>query len=382
MRTVPGGGLLVSSLHGRSLVIAPMDSGPSTGGGAISVDHAGPRMESNRLGYVSALDGLRGVAIALVVSHHFFGRPFGGSLGVDLFFCLSGFLITTLLLEERAATGDVSLRGFYVRRARRLFPALATLLVFYLVADAARGENGVRMVAEAGLYAGNLIQAFSNPNPLLHHGLDHLWSLAEEEQFYAVWPLMLMLIVRNRRLVLTVGLLLAALVAYRIGLVLSGASRQRLYMGPDLHAEGLMAGALLAVIRFRRPAFAVSEGVAQFSLAVFLLAAFFMQPLSPSWNYGLPLVELAAVGLVAASVSATALAEALSWRPLVWLGAISYSLYLWPPVVEWLFGGGYRGVTLPLGVVLAWASYRFIEQPFRRSRRRIERAVRASPAAI
>jgi peptidoglycan/LPS O-acetylase OafA/YrhL len=338
-------------------------------------------MRRPSLGYVPALDGLRGVAIALVVSHHFFGWPFGGSLGVDLFFCLSGFLITTLLLEERAATGVVSLRGFYIRRARRLFPALAALLIFYLVADAARGANGLRMVAEAGLYAGNLVQAFSHPNPLLHHGLDHLWSLAEEEQFYAVWPLALLAVLRGRRPIVTVGLLLAALVTYRYGLVTTGHTGQRLYMGPDVHAEGLMGGSLLALIRFRRR-LVVPEILAQLSVSVLVLAALVAQPLTRQWDWGLPLFELAAVMVVAAAVTETGAALMLSWRPLVWLGTISYSLYLWHPVMQWMFSWNDRAVTLPLSVLMAWGSYRLIEQPFRRrSSVKLQRQVPA-PASV
>jgi peptidoglycan/LPS O-acetylase OafA/YrhL len=345
-----------------------MDSGPSSGEATSATDDAGVRMGRDRLGYVPALDGLRGLAILLVVSHHFTGWPWGGSIGVDLFFVLSGFLITTLLLEQQFQTGRIALASFYRRRARRLFPALAVVLLFYLVADAARGENGLRMVAEAGLYVGNIVQAFVHPNPLLHHGLDHLWSLAEEEQFYLVWPVALIGLTRSRRPIVWLAGLLAALVAYRLAIVAGGARGQRLYMGPDLHAEGLAAGALLALIRVRRPSFAVPEIVAQLSLAVFLLAALVAQPLSVPWGWGLPVIELAAVGLVSAAVTETGLAEILTARPLVWLGLISYSLYLWHPVVQWLFDGHYRAVTLPLSVLVAWASYRYIEQPFRRRR--------------
>ena len=112
-----------------------------------------------RLGYVPALDGLRGIAIALVVGYHYFGIPPGGSVGVDLFFVLSGFLITTLLLEERATVG-LSLRRFYVRRARRLFPALGALVVVYLLVTAAQGENHVVVAAIGISYAANAVLAF------------------------------------------------------------------------------------------------------------------------------------------------------------------------------------------------------------------------------
>ena len=114
-----------------------------------------------RLGYVPALDGLRGVAILLVLAGHYTGKPAGaGGIGVGLFFVLSGFLITTLLLEELAAKGQLSLRGFYLRRARRLFPALAVLLAVYLVVLGIRGQNGLPTVILGGLYIGNIVQAF------------------------------------------------------------------------------------------------------------------------------------------------------------------------------------------------------------------------------
>src|SRR5205807_4444978 len=112
-----------------------------------------------RLGHVAALDGLRGFAILLVVSVHVTGVPKGGGLGVDLFFVLSG-LITALLLEERERDGRIRIRAFYERRARRLLPALAVLLLAFLVIDAAQGRNGLSQVADYGLYAGNAYEAF------------------------------------------------------------------------------------------------------------------------------------------------------------------------------------------------------------------------------
>jgi peptidoglycan/LPS O-acetylase OafA/YrhL len=319
-----------------------------------------------RLGYVPALNGLRGLAVAAVVAHHFFVWPAGGSLGVDLFFVLSGFLITTLLLEERADLGTIRLAAFYMRRARRLLPALVVLLAAYLVIDAAKGHDGFRMVATAGLYAGNLVQAFTVPNPLDGHGLDHLWSLAEEEQFYLVWPILLLLLSRSRRLVAWLALLWLSAVVYRLGFVVSGVRIERIYMGPDTHAAGLLAGALLACVRVRWASFTVPESVAQASLFVALFAVVFFGGGSLLWLYGLPVFEVAAVGLVAAAVSPTALRTGLSWGPLVWLGSISYSLYLWHKVIIWAFDRRLPLLTLPLSLAIAWASTRWVEQPFRR----------------
>src|SRR5436190_2006280 len=105
--------------------------------------------EARRLGYRPALDGVRGIAIAIVVSFHAFGWPAAGTLGVDLFFVLSGFLITTLVLEEQRATGRIALSGFYLRRARRLLPALLVLLLAFLLV--ALGSGGLRLAIGVGL---------------------------------------------------------------------------------------------------------------------------------------------------------------------------------------------------------------------------------------
>jgi hypothetical protein len=205
-----------------------------------------------RLGYAPALDGLRGVAIALVMLHHADVLP-GGYIGVDVFFVLSGFLITTLLLEERAAQGRISLRGFYRRRARRILPALITLLLGYLVVVALAGGSGIRAVALGGFFTGNAVQAFANPNPLAQNGLGlaHLWSLAEEEQFYLLWPVVLILLARTRRLIPALATILAVALVWRGVLAAEGASFYRIYYGPDTHADGLLAGALLAALRWR-----------------------------------------------------------------------------------------------------------------------------------
>src|SRR5262249_25897924 len=149
------------------------------------------RLVGERLGYRPALDGVRALAITGVVLAHAYRWPPGGGFGVDLFFVLSGFLITTLLLEEHAAHGRISLVDFYRRRAFRLLPALYTLLLVYLAIVVVRGEftEWFRPLSAlaAFFYATNLVEATG-------WGIDgpvrHLWSLAAEEQFYFVWPLL------------------------------------------------------------------------------------------------------------------------------------------------------------------------------------------------
>lgn len=314
-----------------------------------------------RLGYVPALDGLRGIAIALVVAFHYTGGsiPLGGGYGVDLFFVLSGFLITTLLLEERAATGRIRLRSFYLRRARRLLPALAALLCAYLIYNAILGRDALATVAEYGLYVGNIYFVVSHKFD--NTGLGHLWSLAEEEQFYFVWPLLLLVLARTRRPVYWIAALVVGLVAYRMALILDGASLHRMYRAPDTHSEGLLLGAGLAFLR--RGGFTAGEWAGKLGLALVVPPV-----IVGAWRIGLPVFELGAALLVAAAVGNTEVARGLSVRPLVWLGRLSYSLYLWHFAILWAVGLNRPLLALPLAFGCAWVSYRFVEQPFRRRR--------------
>jgi peptidoglycan/LPS O-acetylase OafA/YrhL len=331
------------------------------------------RGSSVRLGYVPALDGLRALAIAAVVGLHYWNVPEAGGLGVDLFFCLSGFLITTLLLEEHAESGTISLKNFYVRRARRLFPALALLLVVYL---AATEGHGLRTVVLAGLYAGNIVRAFGH-DPLLKSPLGHLWSLAQEEQFYLLWPAALVLLLRLRRNVapIMLALLFVAVTVWRAFLAHHGASAARLQFGPDLRADGMVAGCLLAFLRTR---ISIRPHDALTAVVVWTVAtAAFLSLLLPDWQvYVRPTFNLCACVLVAAAVSGTGLAEALSARPLVWLGKISYSLYLWHLPVLAAVGRDHPWSALVAAVAVSWLSYRFVEQPFRRRFRRRENRLR------
>jgi peptidoglycan/LPS O-acetylase OafA/YrhL len=320
-----------------------------------------------RLGYVAALDGIRGLAIlGVVLSHAERGGAFGhyvpflfrGTLGVDLFFVLSGFLITTLLIEERAASGRLSLRGFYARRARRLLPALGVMLLAYVFVDGGT-THALHRAAMYGLYFGNLYQAVWAGSG--YTGLNHLWSLAEEEQFYLFWPLAMILISRSAKpLRWTAGLFVAAL-GWRT-LVVTGAVHSYsslVNLCPDTNAGGLMLGAVLAYWRPR-----VGNLVALGSLAG-VLGLWFVG--LPTWADS-PLFDFASAGLVLAAVSPTVVARGLSTRSLVWLGTISYSLYLWHFWILATLGWPLRAVTIPVSVLVAWLSYRYVEVPFRRRR--------------
>jgi peptidoglycan/LPS O-acetylase OafA/YrhL len=308
-----------------------------------------------RLGHVPALDGLRGIAIGVVVGFHYFRQPPGGFAGVDLFFVLSGFLITTLLLEEHAEMGTVSLRRFYERRARRLLPAAWTVIMLcILLGYTAGGVTGL-------FYVANIQEAIRPP----HGGpTSILWSLSMEEQFYLVWPLALLFLLRRK---LPIGRILVVAVAaftmYRVGWLLAGGSRARVYFAPDTHADPLIVGCLLAVLRHNGYWITSKLAIlAAVPLLVFVVLEFRVETLA-SQSIGLTLTELAAVGLIVAAVNGSWL---LSVAPLLWLGRISYSLYLWHPLAAHVFHASL--VALAAAVLLAWLSYRYIETPFRRRR--------------
>jgi peptidoglycan/LPS O-acetylase OafA/YrhL len=320
---------------------------------------------TGRLGYEPALDGVRGVAILLVIGNHYLGI-LGGTLGVDLFFVLSGFLITTLLLEEREAhAGRIDISRFYVRRARRLLPALITMLAVYLTVERALGRDALRVVSELGLYTGNAFRAFTSVPPT---GLEHLWSLATEEQFYLLWPVILLALARTRRAFPWLVALIAVAMAYRLALAAAGASHFRLYFGPDTHDDGLLLGAAAAVLR--RRGWTPGENTASFGLVLVALGIVVRgavpDPYARWWDaLGLPIFELGTVALIAAAAAPTGVQRLLRVKPLVWLGAISYSLYLWHlPLLWWL--PREHSLALALAFAAAWLSYRFVEQPFLR----------------
>ena len=210
------------------------------------------------LPYVGALDGVRALAVAGVLLYHA-GVPWlpGGFLGVDLFFVLSGFLITSLLLAEREATGRIDLARFWLRRARRLLPAAFVVIgvCLLVVAFLPPGEAArTRADALASLgYVNNWHQVLADRSYFEAFGrpslLEHLWSLAVEEQFYLLWPLFLGFALthlgRRRTALLTLAAATASALA--MGLLFEpGSDPSRVYFGTDTHASGLLAGALLA----------------------------------------------------------------------------------------------------------------------------------------
>ena len=341
-----------------------------------STDNA-PPMARTRLGYVPAFDGLRGVAILLVISQHYYRFLSGGFIGVDLFFVLSGFLITTLLLEERHTTGTVSLRAFYGRRARRLLPALVALLVAVTVltvmpGSGLRGELGD--VAAGLFYVANFVRAFGHAGAMGRGPLGHLWSLSEEEQFYLLWPVLLVTLVRVRatRIAMCLTLGIVALCIWRVLLATQGgATPARLMFAPDTRADPLLVGCLIAVLRtsgniptwFRQHAGVL--GAFGFAGCAYLAATLTGYRIS-TYTYGLPASELSAGLLIFACVEARSgiATRLLGFRPLVWLGGISYALYLWHLFVHVFVSD--PTIAVAVAILVAWLSTRYLEKPFRR----------------
>jgi peptidoglycan/LPS O-acetylase OafA/YrhL len=344
-------------------------------------------MDPKPLGYRPALNGVRGIAILLVVGSHAAGWPPGGSYGVDLFFVLSGFLITTLLLEERRATGCVSLMRFYGRRALRLLPALVTMLLAYVAIAITFGSDPTGVIRRAAIgasYLTNVVQAWSPATDV--RPLRHLWSLAMEEQFYLLWPAVLLIIVRfaPRLLIpfLAVGILASAIERITL-LALTSPDGVRLYKGPDTHADPLLIGCLLAVmfisgriVREHITAPLMALALAIGSVLITQLGAHDIG----SFTFGIPLFACCAAAIVAAAATGARSARFLELWPFPQLGRISYALYLWHPLTFFALGvtGSHRagGMIRPLlgvlaALALAVASWFLVERPFLRLKHRL-----------
>ncbi|MGD0937538.1 MAG: acyltransferase, partial [Streptosporangiaceae bacterium] len=296
------------------------------------------------------LDGVRALAVfAVIAFHEQFAAFHGGFLGVDVFFVLSGYLITDLLAAHWARHGQLDLRGFWIRRARRLLPALAVVLVTVTAAVAViePGQLGALRPAllAAVSYSSNWWQAFQHQSYFAGFGppppLRHLWSLAIEEQFYLVWPLILIVTLRacqRRRLRAAVALAGAALSAVAMAAIyVPGADPSRVYYGTDTHASALFIGAALAFAWPLRQLRAASRQQARRADAAGLtgiaVLAWAMSRYSGGdgalYPAGLVIAAAGAGGLVVAAASPGIIAGLLSWAPLRWAGVRSYGIYLW-----------------------------------------------------
>jgi peptidoglycan/LPS O-acetylase OafA/YrhL len=323
-----------------------------------------------RLGYRPSLDGLRGVAIALVLVGHsrILGLGATSTVGVTLFFVLSGFLITTLLLEERERTGRTDLVAFYKRRARRLLPALIAFLVVMgvIFALATAGEHIPRSIAPPLFYYANWVLALGGDLPLL----GHTWSLSVEEQFYIAWPVLLLglLMVASHRPLAAAMLGIAGLIMVWRYVMWDAANLERIARGTDMRADALLIGCAVAFLFAAR---ARTPGRRLLMLGVLMITVASLVEVGVV-RYGIGLTVAAAGGAVLVMLAATRGSRLLEWPPLVWLGSISYGLYLWQtPAIHLATNAiapSQAGALVGIGiaVVLAVVSRRYVEQPFLR----------------
>lgn len=368
---------------------------------------SGPR--PSKLGHHRSLDGLRGLAVlAVVVYHADVGVAPGGFLGVSTFFTLSGFLITSLMLAEHSRSATISLRGFWERRLRRLMPAALTVISLITVASIWLADTNqwlrLRPDALASTFyvanwrfvlAGDAYGAmFQSPSPFTH-----FWSLAIEEQFYLVLPLLVLaalVVTRGSRRMLA-GIFVALSVAsilWANWLAESGASADRLYFGTGVRLPELLIGALLGLWWMSREeplgprGRTVAAWVGPVALGALVVSWVVIDLDTPLlYRGGLSLYALVTVAVVvSALVPIGPLSRLLAWRPLVWVGIVSYAVYLVHyPILLWLRQHSDMSAWTRLGVALvatfaaAGISGRFIEMPVRERRR--FRGGRVFPAA-
>jgi peptidoglycan/LPS O-acetylase OafA/YrhL len=389
---------------------APRRSGRHARSAAPRAD--GPTAVTDRV--LPALDGVRALAIAGVIAYHLnMGWASGGYLGVDLFFVLSGFLITSLLVEEWVGSGRIVLRRFWARRARRLLPALflvlAAIMIFVVVDDHFGPAGSAAQIDLSGLRGDALATLFyvANWHSIFAHQsyfarftapspLEHTWSLAIEEQFYLFWPLVLLAVFhffgrwwrRAGTVVVVAGIAVSAVLMAL--LYHPGQDPTRVYFGTDTRMFTMLAGAFVAMLAVSRAqpgpvARRVLHVAAPFALAALL--AFWVVAGTSSGDYGGEPKSWMYHGgfLICAALAAVVIADVrqfhagplgwvLSRAPLRWIGRISYGIYLWHwPVFVYLDQArtGLSGAALDLTrlavtLVVATASFYLVEMPVRR----------------
>lgn len=368
--------------------------------------------EANRRYILPGLDGLRAIAVLLVIVYHFWPTVLpGGMIGVDIFFVISGFLITSLLLREGALNGRIALGSFWVRRARRLLPAIALMILVLgpvsLIVGGDIQVNLGRQLLGAATFSSNWISIFAGNDYFAQTSPElftNFWSLAVEEQFYVLWPLLIvasgLLLGRRWRhfsAIMVLGILTSLGVA--AFLLMNGTPISRIYYGTDTHLYGLLLGALLAFARpwslyppmGKKALYRVAQpfGLIAFTrvmvswLSLFALIpyAILVPESAPgAIPWGLFGASLLALGVIQGMLpdmlagASEALRRLLNFAPLRWVGERSYGLYLWhwplAVVMHYVLGAD-RSPLVNVGVLVATfaiaeMSYRWIETPIRR----------------
>ncbi|WP_441958103.1 DUF459 domain-containing protein [Mycolicibacterium houstonense] len=393
---------------------------------AAPVRAAGRRRRASIRRDIPALDGIRAIAVALVLAGHG-GVPgvAGGFIGVDIFFVLSGFLITSLLLDEYRRTEHIDLKGFWIRRAKRLLPAMVLMALAVVIARDLFPPEAVATLREDAVAAffwmanwvfvaadTDYFSQGATPSPL-----QHTWSLAVEEQYYVLWPLLVLgaiLLLRRRRpaavraavfVIAVLGVTASAVAA----IVLSGDSAQlnRVYFGTDTRAQALLVGAAAAALLVRDWSTLTVSGtlirarwrrwiawmLPVVGVAVLAVAAHLATGSADQFRHGLLLVVAVGAVLVVAPVALDQdgyVARALAWYPLVTLGVISYGVYLWHWPIFLILNGERTGLSgwsllalrCAVTIAVSWVSWWAIEQPVRHWRPQHVPMLRLSAATV
>jgi peptidoglycan/LPS O-acetylase OafA/YrhL len=358
-----------------------------------------PKPAEGKSRYMAGLDGLRALAVLAVIAYHL-NLPFapGGLLGVDVFFVLSGYLISDMLLAERKKFGRINMKHFWLRRARRILPALFAMLIVVVVwvtllqrsqIPALRGD-----VMAAVLFISNWYYIFHHVSYFAKFGppspLTNLWSLAVEEQFYLIWPLFLSVLLtfrafrrRGPLVVLTLLVTAASAVAMAV-LYHPGMNPNRVYYGTDTRAYALLLGAALAMVwpsaklatTLSRSKRTLLDGIGILGLLTILYMVWqTTQYETFMYRGGMVLLSLAATVLVATLAHpASLLSRLFAWKPLRWIGVRSYAIYLWHyPIIALTsptmdmdgFNATRDILQVGASIVIAALSWRFVEEPIR-----------------
>jgi peptidoglycan/LPS O-acetylase OafA/YrhL len=355
------------------------------------------RPKDSHFPYMPGIDAMRALAVLAVFGYHAgLGWLPGGFLGVDVFFVISGYLITSLLLREFRGTGGIELGRFWIRRARRLLPAVGVLIAVAMIVSAIADPNKIdqtRGDALASLfYFANWHFIFAHTSYFEQFGrpslFTHLWSLSVEEQFYLFWPIVFaagMKFFGRGRLLL--GVLAGAIASVILAWILfdPGHDASRVYYGTDTHAVGLLAGVALALVwspveirthkSFGPLVGPILDALGVVALGYLILCFFHVHDYDLAlWHGGYAWVAIATALLLAALAHPAARLGNIIGRPaLLWLGLRSYSFYLWHWPVLVMTRPGVdidlpRGILIPLQLIacliLADLSYRFVELPF------------------
>lgn len=338
-----------------------------------------------RLGYRPWLDGLRGIAILAVIAFHASPQLLSrGHLGVDLFFVLSGFLITCRLLEEFTHAGQIRLHRFYLRRALRLMPGLIVMatvvgLVMWLKPDFVSRHYLSLLYAVGYITNWTMVLSFDHISPVLYH----TWSLAIEEQFYLLWPIVIQRLLRARvspRALLWILSLLVVLVAsHRYALLIAGASEARLSLASDTRIDGLLIGCCLGISTVCGLLPKNINALQSATLALALACLMYLFGWGARFGLVLTLVNLFFASLILLMLvrPPQLVLRFLSASALVWAGKLSYSLYLWhilaKVVAEQLTTNPASRLLmyLVLAFGVATCSYYLIEERFLRLKSRL-----------